>query len=121
MKDFCEEDYEVLKCSYCGTDMMVSEYEIPKRIQPGAKDLGIISLVAVYGSCPNCLTVKTSSSVLFKNQSVGYEKMHENATAVFGAISDVWLACLKSVSLEKIRADITEKTLFIRVTKGVPK
>lgn len=56
MNDFCKEDYEVLKCSYCGADMMASEYEIPKRVQPGAKDLGIIDYTLLYPTFRTCFS-----------------------------------------------------------------
>lgn len=117
MGDFCEEDYEVLKCRYCGADMMASEYEISKRVQLGAKDLGIIDFVLLYGSCPECLAVKTSYLGIFGYRASGYKKIHEYANAIWGDVllGCSWALCNGIVALEKIRSDITEKKLFVRV------
>lgn len=71
----------------------------------------------LYGSCPECLAVKTSYLGAFGYKASGYKKIHESANAIWGDVlfGCSWLLCTEIVTLEKIRSDITEKKLFVRV------
>jgi len=105
------DDYTELECRYCNARVMSAPCEIPKLVQVGAKDLGLIEAVLVYGCCPVCLTVVTG---LCTDHPVVYLKQYADAYRMLVAKAGIPLQLLSdSTGFERIRAGITDTTMWV--------
>ncbi len=108
------DDYDVLECSYCDAEVMAVEYKAPKKVQIGAKDLGINEFVMLLGVCPVCLTVVAVKTAMRMYAPVVFMQVHENTDGVFGSEAHRKIRQIfDSTDLDEIRAGITEKRLFV--------